>query len=104
VAVALITNWRVNPGRNQEFLGLVGEAKKIHGRLGGRVRVWQAAVAGENSGNIGYVVEHDDLVAYANFTQKLQADPEWQAFLAKAFVANPTGTLLSTSLVNELTP
>jgi hypothetical protein len=104
VAVAQVIQFRINPGRNQEFNAQVAEAKKLQERLGGRVRVWQATAAGPNTGLVSYVIEHPDLAAFAAFSDKLNADSQWQAFVAKVFTANPSGTLISAALVNEITP
>lgn len=103
MAVALVTQFQINPGRNLEFMSLVSEAKKVHERLGGKVRVWTASVAGPNTGNVSYVIEHANLAAYAAFTDKLLADTEWQAFVVKAFSTNPTSRVLGSTLATEAT-
>ena len=103
MAVATVATFQVLPGKNQQFQALIAEAKKHHERLGGRVRIWTATIAGENSNNVLYVIEHDDIVAFANFTEKTNADSEWQAFIAKA-LADPSSTWVSSSLLNETTP
>lgn len=103
MTVATVTGFQINPGRNQDFMSLVAEAKKIHERLGGKVRVWTATAAGPNTGNVTYVIEYANLAGYAAFSEKLQADKEWQAFAAKAFSANPTSRVLGMSLVTEAT-
>lgn len=100
-AVRTASRFRVTPGKNQEFQSQVAEAKGIISRLGGRVRVWQATIAGENTGQVAVVVEHDDIVAYANFQQKLTADAGWLALIAKVG-ANPTATPVGMSLATEL--
>ncbi len=102
MSVVQITNWRITAGRNVDFLALVSEAKKIHERLGGRVRVRQATFAGENAGRVAYVIEHDDMMALASFGQKMQADSEWQAFVTKAFGPNPSATLMSNAIATDV--
>ena len=104
MAVATVTTFQVRPGRNVEFMAQVAEGKKNHERLGGRVRVWMSTFAGPNAGQAIYVIEHKDLAAYASFSQKMEADPAWQAFVAKVFTGDPTGTLVGQSLVTEVTP
>lgn len=104
VAVAQVFQFRISPGKNQEFNAQVDEAKKLQEKLGGHVRVWQATLAGPNSGLVSYVIEHENLAAFAAFSDKLSADAAWLAFVAKAFVANPAGTLISAVLANEMTP
>ncbi len=103
MAVVQAIQFRIVQGKTQEFMANVAEARKIQEGLGGRVRVWQAAIAGPNSGVVTYTIEHDDLAAFAAFTDKLQADSEWQAFAAKTMLsANPTGNLLSVALATEI--
>ena len=102
MAVATVTTFQIRPGRNQEFMAQVAEARKLHERLGGRVRVWLATFAGPNAGQAIYVIEHADLAAYAGFSQKMEADPGWQAFAAKVFSADPTGALVGQSFVTEV--
>ena len=101
MAVATVTRFQVNPGRNADFMALVAEAKKIHARLGATVRVWNATLAGADSGTVSYVIEHKDIAAYASFSDKLAADAEWQKFLPKAFSANPTSRAVSAALITE---
>ena len=105
MAVVQAVQFRIVPGKNEEFTNNVAAAKKIHERLGGRVRVWTAVAAGPNTGIVNYVIEHDDLAAYADFGTKLPADPEWVEFAAKTLGrADPAGTLLGVTLANEITP
>ena len=102
MAIRVATRFRIIAGKNQEFLSQVAEGRKIHERVGGKVRVWQATLTGESTGNIAYIIEHNDISAYADFTQKLQGDAEWQAFVAK-ITDNPTATILSQGMANEIT-
>jgi len=104
MAVATITQFRINPGRNADFNAQVAEAKGHHERLGARVRVWQATAAGPNTNVVSYVIEHKDMAAFAAFSDKVTADAQWLAFVAKVFTANPSGTLISGALATEITP
>jgi hypothetical protein len=102
VAVVNVTTWRIHPGRLQEFIANASEARRIHERLGGRVRVWQPIVGGEPS-TIGYAIEHDDMNAYGAFSDKLVSDSEWQAFLARIMGnADPGAEMVNSGLYNEL--
>jgi hypothetical protein len=101
MAVATVVRFQINPGRQLEFMTLVGEAKGIHEGLGGKVRVWNATIAGPDSGTVSYVIEHKDMAAYASFSDKMAADAKWLAFAAKAFNANPTSRVLSSVLITE---
>ncbi len=105
MAVAQVVQFRIVPGRNEEFAKNVAAGKKIHERLGGRVRVWTALIAGPNTGIVSYVIEHDDLAAFADFSAKLTADPEWVEFTAKVLGrADPAGLVQGATLANEITP
>ena len=103
MAVVQAFQFRIIQGKNQEFMANVAEARKIQEGLGGRVRVWQATAAGPNTGLVTYTIEHDDLAAFAAFSDKLQADSDWLAFAARTLGGtNPTGTLLSAILATEI--
>lgn len=102
MTVATVTAWRVAPGRNADFMELAAKGKAIQESHGGRVRLFQAALAGEATGTISFVIEHDDLAAYSAFTASLEADADWLALFATAFGADSPATMVSHSLVNEL--
>ncbi len=105
MALLQVAQFRVVPGKIQEFNGNVAKAKKIHERLGAQVRVWAAIVAGPNTGLVTYSIQHQDWASYASFNEKLTADSEWQQFVASVLQgANPAGTLQASALLNEITP
>lgn len=98
-AIAQVGTWRPREGHVQEFMANVTIAKKIHERLGAKVRVWQNVFGGQPM-TVGYVIEHTGWDAFGKFGAKLEADPEWQNFWTKA-LANPTAELLQNSVVVE---
>jgi hypothetical protein len=100
MAVATVNTFRPLPARAQDFLAACSEAKKIHERLGGRVRIWRSRIGGEPLA-IGYVVEHDDLARFAEFSSKLESDQEWQALWARAGT-DPSATMIQSSLIDEV--
>jgi hypothetical protein len=100
-AVAQVATWRPREGRIQEFMANVATAKKIHERLGAKVRVWQSQFGGQAM-SVGYVAEHAGWEAFGKFGAKLETDPEWQNFWSKA-TANPTADLLQNSVLTEAT-
>ena len=55
MAVASIATWRPRDGKLAEFMANVTTAKKIHERLGGKVRVWQSQF-GPQTMTLGYVL------------------------------------------------
>jgi len=105
MAVLQVVQFRIVPGRNQEFNENVAMAKKIHERLGAQVRVWAAVAAGPNTGVISYGLQHNDWAGFASFNEKLATDSEWQKFAATVVQrADPAGVLQGSALLNEVTP
>ncbi len=104
MAVVQLSQWSINPGRGQEFFQNVATAKAIHERLGASVRVYQSTLAGPNANSISNVQEFADATAHGAFTDKLNADAEWQTFLQNVLgAADPSGVLLANSLATEVT-
>jgi hypothetical protein len=99
-AITVVSVWRPKDGKLQEFSAKVVTAKKIHARLGAKVRVHQSAIGGEPMA-IHYVMEHASWEDFGKFGAKMDADSEWQQFWGDA-AANPTGDLLQNFVVNEL--
>ncbi|MBA3583775.1 MAG: hypothetical protein H0W36_04470 [Gemmatimonadetes bacterium] len=100
MAVASISTWRPRDGKLIEFMANLASAKKIHERMGAKVRVWQT-LFGPQTQTVGYVIEHADWAAFAEFSQKLQTDTEWQEFFQGA-LAKPSADWLQNSLVSEV--
>lgn len=98
-AIAQVATWRARDGHIPEFIAKVATAKKIHERLGAKVRVWQSAIGGQPM-SIGYVIEHASWADFGKFAEKLEKDTEWQSFWADA-IAHPTADMLQSSLVTE---
>ena len=99
-AVANVNIWRAKEGRAQDFIAKVATAKKIHERLGGRVRVWQTAIGGRAQ-TIGYVVEHASWEEFGKFGAAMEGDNEWQQFWADALL-DPTAEILESSVIAEI--
>ena len=77
MAVNHLTTWQVKPGSLPEVVARMGAAKKIHERLGGKVRAWQLTTAGVNVGRVAYALRFADYPALASFAKKAAADAEW---------------------------
>ncbi|MEP6659423.1 MAG: hypothetical protein ABJD24_05860 [Acidimicrobiales bacterium] len=92
--------WRPRDGKLGEFMGNAAEAKKIHERLGGKVRVSQTLFGGQPM-TVVYVIEHQDMTAFAKFSDKMSADTEWQKFWTSA-MASPSADFLQSSLLQEI--
>jgi hypothetical protein len=99
--VASVHIWRPLPGKFQEFMAIVGKAKKIHERLGGHVRVRSTQFGGTPSSVI-YAIEHaGGWSAFGAFTEKLATDSEWLS-LGQSAQANPTAELASSAVTVEV--
>ncbi len=99
MAVATVSLWRPNPGRIQDFLAAATQARKIHERLGSKVRLWQTAFGGQPN-TLGYIIEHADWTAFGKFGQALESDSEWQQLLAN-YQADPPAELVQSSVITE---
>ena len=100
MAVATVTSWRVREGKLDGFLAHAAQGRKLLERHGGEVRVWQVQF-GAQPGNVAVVVSHENMRVYGEFATKLQADEEWQQFLAE-IRTNPTADLVANSLISEV--
>jgi hypothetical protein len=94
-----VATWRARDGKIADFFAKVTTAKKIHERLGGKVRVWQSMIGGRPM-SVGYVIEHASWAEFGKFGEKLEKDTEWQTFWTDA-IAHPTADLIQNSLVVE---
>jgi len=93
--------YRARPGQLSRFMKDVDRAGKIVSRDGGKVRHWNTATGGE-PGTIVIGVETANYKAFGEYAAKLEADPEWRAFLAEiAGEREPTADLISTAMYVE---
>jgi hypothetical protein len=86
------------------FLVFAKRAREISSKHGSRgvQRVRQAGLAGDGVGSVFVGVEYPSLVAYAQDTSKVNATPEWQAFVADFQKSGMR--VVSASLSTEVTP
>ncbi len=99
MAVRQTNVFAVAPENMEAFIALVPEARALIEKHGGSLRVWQATVAGPNSGNLLGQTELDSMTAYGAFTDALNADPDFMALTQKGAAL---GTLVSVILSTEL--
>ncbi len=94
----------VEPADRDDYLADLKKAQVIFERLGlPAFRVWQATLAGPNTGGTIVGVEYQNLAAFAEGSGKLQADPGWQKWvdnIQKKGISQVT----SNSLLVETTP
>jgi hypothetical protein len=103
MAVIQGTVWAPQPGRAVEMVGQMAVAKKIHARLGAKVRAWQIVVGGANSLQAIYALEYADWNAFGKVNQALNGDAEWQGFVQTVLNApNPSASLVSNNLATTI--
>ena len=89
---------QVNPGELDNYMDRIAKLQGVLTRVGGgsEVRVWQATLAGSDTGNVLVGIAHASLAAYAETTRKVQADGEWQKQIKGL---DDIRTLMSSSLI-----
>ncbi len=62
MSVSVLSQFRANQGRGEEFLKIVGEAKSVNERLGAKVLVRRTVFGGELAGviTIGSLFESEE--------------------------------------------
>lgn len=80
----VLTGVAVKPGMLEEYRKRATSSMAISDRLkvSGRVRIWQAELAGAATGAVAIGIEYPDVAAYVAAQDKLGADAEWQKLRA----------------------
>jgi hypothetical protein len=73
--------YRPRPGQLSNFMKNVAKGSKIVHHDGGKVRLWTTATGGE-PGTVVVGIENANYKTFGEYAAKLEADPEWRAFLA----------------------
>ena len=83
MAVVYVGTSSVKPDRYEDFVELNRKTKAVVEKHGGKnVRLLAALVAGEATGSFVLTIEADDFSAIGAATDKIFADPEFQALFA----------------------
>ena len=80
-AVTQVMVFTVTPGRFDEFLKRASRVKKIRERAGAKVRYYRTVAGGHPA--VAVVAETAGWKAHGEYMAKLEADPEWQKFVAE---------------------
>ncbi|MEN8184233.1 MAG: hypothetical protein ABFS46_17035, partial [Myxococcota bacterium] len=102
-SILLVTGVEVKPGQLEEYRNRLSQGQVIIERLKlrGKLRVWQATIAGAGTGNVSVGVEYPDLGAYVADQAKLAGDAQWRELLAGL---DAIRTLRGRWLYREVTP
>ena len=102
MAAGLVYQLRPVPGKMAEFFADIAKGSAVGEKYGGKVRWFQSQVAGPNTGTVTVITEFADLAALGAAMDKANADPDWQAVLAKGQSADASSVILSVSILNEI--
>ncbi len=100
-AVNQVTVVHVTPGRFDEFLKRSSKLKKIRERAGAKVRYYQTVAGGHPA--VMVVAETAGWKAHGEYMAKLEADPEWQKFVAEIRAdRDPVATIVEQRTSQEI--
>ena len=102
MTVLLHATWKIRPGRLAETLAVLPGGATLIQKHGGASRSYVATIGGQPQ-SLVVTVECADLAAYAKYSDSLNADPDWQRFLADHVLgADAKVELLSTALLTQV--
>ena len=94
----------VNAKNQAKYLEKLAKAQTIFARLDlPAFRVWQATLAGPNTGGLTIGIQYADMASFAAGQAKLQADAEWLKWLENLRNWDKS-TVTSNSILIERTP
>jgi hypothetical protein len=103
MAVIQTTLWDAAAGRTAEAVAHMAQAKRIHQRLGGKVRALQIQLGGTTAQRLVYSLHYENMSAYASMGAALAADSEWIMFQQTVLGSpSPSATLVSNALSREI--
>ena len=103
MATRWVVQWEPQVGRGADVVMNMSEAKKIHERLGWRVRAWQTLAAGPVGPRISYVLESDNLAAFFGTMDKLRGDADWAGFMQRVLQSpTPSAKQVSSTVMTEI--
>jgi len=93
--------WEAAPGKQAEMVALMRAAVPLFERHGVRVRILNNAVSGADGNTFSFVQEDPNMTAFGAAGEKLVADPEIAAHMAKVDAAL-VGRVVSNTLSLEV--
>jgi len=94
---------RVKPGRMEDHLGMAVEVVKLFERLGAESpRLAMAVATGEPAGTFTFSTEYASGEAWGEVADTLNADAEFQAFIARVSSPEAPSEILQFSTANEI--
>src|SRR5581483_1078941 len=94
---------RVKPGRMDDHLGMAVEVVKLFDRLGAKnPRLAMAIASGEPAGTFTFSAEYDSGEAWGEVGDAINADAEFQAFIARVSSPDAPSDILQFTTANEI--
>ena len=94
---------RVKPGRMEDHLGMAVEVVKLFERLGAESpRLAMAVATGEPAGTFTFSTEYASGEAWGEVADRLNADAEFQAFIARVSSPEAPSDILQFTTANEI--
>jgi hypothetical protein len=104
MAVLSVVTFQVAPGRMEDFRAAVRTLQSIEERLAVNLtamRLFEAEVAGDGSGQVSVVFEYADLASWGATVDRERQDAEYQEMVASA-AQGDIATMVDRSLYSEL--
>ncbi len=86
----------------QEFGDLSGQATKHTEKFGGRVRILNTVIGGDDTGSMYSAAEFPDIVALGEYLDAFSENPELSELLAKAMGEDSPATMGSNEIHNAI--
>ena len=103
MAVAHVARYEAMPGRRDELVEIIGEADDVIERVGGRIELRRAVLAGEGSDQISRVTLFPDPQSRATALDVLSQSPP-PRLREMVASADPPARLVSRVMLTEVTP
>jgi hypothetical protein len=104
MTVTSIRAFEVKPGRQEELISVLGDAKRLFEANGSTTRAATTFYGGETTGRITMLNAFNDLTAMSTFLQTIQALEAPNPIAAALAGDDAPATMISASVLNDITP
>ena len=102
MAAIAVSQWKVHPGKAQEFIALIKEVNQVGANHGLTGRLFLSVLAGPNVGTYSHAWEAADLATLATGLQNRAADPAYPSLLDRSVGPDGVATQVSLSQATEI--
>lgn len=107
MGIASLVTYRVKPGRMDDFLANIGEAKQVVEGLAENlqsIRAFRAAVAGPDTGRVHIEFTYGDMSDWGETYMREESDPDFNAMVARGMGPDSPAELVGRGIQTEITP